>query len=85
VVFTGHRSKEFAEHDYVYDVAKLMTSLHGSRHADIGENERGNREMGWTNCEAGKIAFDCFSERSTDQSWPREACDVLKPWHSVMA
>jgi hypothetical protein len=69
--------KEFAEHDYVYDVAKLMTSLTGHAHADIGENERGNREMGWTNCEAGKIAFDCFLSDRQIKAW-REAFDVLE-------
>lgn len=69
--------KDFAEHDYIYDIAKLVTSLTGHAHADIGESERGNPEMVWTQCRAGKIAFDCFLSARQLKAW-REALHIIE-------
>lgn len=52
--------KEFDRGDYVYDLAKLLTSLTGHAHADIGEHEKGNPRLKWTAAGENRIDFNCI-------------------------
>jgi hypothetical protein len=61
--------KEFDRSDYVYDLAKLVTSLTGHAHADIGENETGNPRLKWTDAEDGRIDFNCVLTPRQVQGW----------------
>jgi aminoglycoside phosphotransferase (APT) family kinase protein len=61
--------KEFDRGDYVYDLAKLMTSLTGHAHADIGENETGNPRLKWTDAGDGRIDFNCVLTPRQVQGW----------------
>ena len=61
--------KEFARGDYVYDLAKLLTSLTGHAHADIGEHEKGNPRLKWTAAGEGRIDFNCILTKRQVQGW----------------
>jgi hypothetical protein len=61
--------KEFDRGDYIYDLAKLMTSLTGHAHADIGENETGNPRLKWTDAGDGRIDFNCVLTPRQVQGW----------------
>jgi hypothetical protein len=61
--------KEFDRGDYVYDLAKLLTSLTGHAHADIGEHEKGNPRLDWTTAEGGRIDFNCILTKRQVQGW----------------
>ena len=75
--------KEFERGDYVYDLAKLLTSLTGHAHADIGEHEQGNPRLKWTAAGNGRIDFNCILTKRQVQGWQQGlaaiealACDV---------
>ena len=70
--------KEFDRGDYVYDLAKLLTSLTGHAHADIGENEKGNPRLTWTASAQGRIDFNCILTARQVAGW-REALAALEP------
>ena len=61
--------KEFERGDYVYDLAKLLTSLTGHAHADIGENEKGNPRLKWTAAGDGRIDFNCILTPRQVDGW----------------
>ncbi len=61
--------KEFDRGDYVYDLAKLLTSLTGHAHADIGEHEKGNPRLKWTAAGDGRIDFNCILTKRQVQGW----------------
>lgn len=61
--------KEFEQGDYVYDLAKLLTSLTGHAHADIGENEKGNPRLKWTAAVDGRIDFNCILTPRQVDGW----------------
>lgn len=61
--------KEFDRGDYVYDLAKLLTSLTGHAHADIGEHENGDPRLKWTTAAGGQIDFNCILTPRQVEGW----------------
>jgi hypothetical protein len=63
--------KEFDRGDYLYDLAKLLTSLTGHAHVDIGEQEKDNPRFKWTTIGDGSIDFNCILTKRQAQGWKK--------------
>jgi hypothetical protein len=61
--------KNFQRHDYVYDIAKLLTSLCGHGHADVFDLGRGNVELEWTGWQDHNLTFNCFVNKRQCEGW----------------
>lgn len=73
--------KSFQKHDWIYDLAKILTSLTGHAHADRNINLD---ELNLPTMENGKIFFECLVTSQQKKAWSA-ALRTIERWANGVA